>query len=396
MTDQTITCTECGHEIALSESLAAPLIARERAAIEASAQQKADAALAAKLAEAEDQQAADRARTEAELERLKARDAERDAKLKQAQEAELAALKREEALKDREREMDLEVQKAINQRFAEEDAKRKAQADAALAERMKELDEQSALKMQEKDVQMQTLRDQIETLKKKSEQGSMQVQGEAQELVLETTLGQAFPTDDITPVGKGVRGADCIQTVRLATGAAGRIIWESKRTQNWSNDWPTKLKEDMRREGADIAVLATTALPKDIDTFRQHDGVWVTHHRYVVPLAMSLRDALLQVNAARTSTEGQATKMEQVYDYLTGTRFRQRVEAIVERFDALRDDLERERKFFQKQWAKREAQINGVIEATHGMYGDLEGIAGQAMPEIDGFEPDLLTGPDAD
>ena len=230
MTDQTITCTKCGHEIPLSESLAAPLIARERAAIEASARQKAEAALAAKLAEAQEKQAVESASREAELQLLKSRDAEREKMLKEAQDAQMAALKREQDLKDRESAMDLEVQKAINQRLAEEDAKRKAQADAALAERTKELEERTALKMQEKELQMQTLRDQIETLKKKSEQGSMQLQGEAQEVVLETTLGTSFPGDDISPVGKGARGADRIQTVRTATGPAGRIIWESKRT----------------------------------------------------------------------------------------------------------------------------------------------------------------------
>ncbi len=396
MSDLTISCPNCDTEIPLTESLAGPLIAAERAAVEAEVRAEAEALVAKRLAEAKAKSAEAEAERVEELARLKAENLRTGEKLKEAREAQAAAMERERALKEKEEELELTVQRKLDAALVEAKRAQEAKNEAVLAERFAKMSEDTALKLAEKDKQMETLNAQIEVLKKKSEQGSMQLQGEAQEVVLEEQLATAFATDTIEEVGKGVRGADCIQTVNTPTGPAGRIIWESKRTQNWANDWPTKLKEDMRREGADIAVLASTALPKGVSTFVEADGVYITSHRYVVPIAAILRQTLISVHSARMSREGQETKMELVYDYLTGTRFRQRVEAIVEKFELMRDDLERERKFYTKQWAKREAQISGVIDATVGMYGDLEGIAGRAMPEIEGLGVELLDAPDDD
>jgi hypothetical protein len=166
----------------------------------------------------------------------------------------------------------------------------------------------------------------------------------------------------------------------------GSILWESKRTRSWSDGWLGKLRDDKRAAKAEIALLVSNALPKGVETFDLIDGVWVTDVRCMVPVAISLRQSLIDLAAARQSREGQQTKMELVYEYLTGPRFRHRIDAIVERFSDMQTDLDKERKHTMRIWAKREEQIRGVIESTVGMYGDLQGIAGRAMPEIESLD----------
>ena len=226
-----------------------------------------------------------------------------------------------------------------------------------------------------------------EELKQKAEQGSQQLQGEVQELELENLLRAKFPFDSIEPVAKGEFGGDAVQRVMSSSGqTCGSILWESKRTKNWSDGWLVKLREDQRSAKAEIAVIVSHALPKDLDSFDIVDGVWITHPRAALPVATVLRNTLLQVNMARQVSEGQQTKTEMVYQYLTGPRFRQRVEAIVEAFSSMQEDLDKERKVIIKQWAKREEQIERVMNSTVGMYGDLQGIAGKSLQEIEGLE----------
>ena len=165
------------------------------------------------------------------------------------------------------------------------------------------------------------------------------------------------------------------------------------RTKSWSDGWLVKLREDQRQAKAELAVIVSQALPKEVDTFDLIDGVWVTHPRSALPVAMALRQSLMEVAAARQATEGQQTKMELVYDYLMGSRFRQRVQAIVEAFGTMQEDLDKERKVIMRQWAKREEQINRVMQATVGMYGDLQGIAGKTLQEIEGLEFPALDAP---
>ncbi len=163
----------------------------------------------------------------------------------------------------------------------------------------------------------------------------------------------------------------------------GTILWESKRTKNWADNWIAKLRDDQRKANADMALIVSNALPRSVHTFDHVDGIWVTETRCAIPVAIALRQSLIEIAAARQAGEGQQTKMELVYRYLTGPRFRQRIEAIVEKFSEMQSDLDKERKAMTRVWAKREAQIRGVIEATAGMYGDLQGIAGKALEEID-------------
>jgi len=191
----------------------------------------------------------------------------------------------------------------------------------------------------------------------------------------------------IQPVPKSEFGGDVLHRVVGPLGQpCGTILWESKRTKNWSDTWLPKLREDQRAAKAEIAVIISQALPKDVETFDLVDGVWVAHPRVLLPIAITLRNTLIEVASARQASEGQQTKMEMVYQYLTGQRFRQRVQAIVEAFSSMREDLDRERKAITKQWAKREEQIDRVMQATVGMYGDLQGIAGKTLQEIEGLE----------
>ncbi len=384
MSDLKITCPTCSSEIELTEQLAGPLVADLKATFKNQlAQREAETTRAVAAAE-ERAKAAGKAEASAEHLALQARVKEQEEKLRAAQATQAAALKREQQLADKEAELELTVQKMIT-------AEREA-----LAEKLaKDADERAALKVAEKDQMIDGMKRQIEALKQKSEQGSMQTQGEAAEIVLEDTLAQAFPMDGFTPIGKGVSGADVRQDVMAASGAAGSILWESKRTKNWTAGWLAKLRGDQRAAGCEIAVITSVALPEGIDSFGLVDGIWVCAPRYAVPLATSLRQGLLDVAGAKGRAMGQETKAELVYEYLTGTQFKQRVDAIVERFEDMQAELAKERKFMERGWALRAKQIDLVIASTVGMHGDLQGIAGRAMPEIESVES-LLIGDDGD
>jgi hypothetical protein len=311
-----------------------------------------------------------------ELEDLKRLYNEREAKLAEAQKAQAEAVRKERELADARRELDLTIEKRVAEKQGEIQSRAKAEAEAALQ-----------LKVQEKEQTILSMQKQIEELKRKSEQGSQQLQGEVQELQLEALLRASFPHDTIAPVPKGEFGGDAIQHVTTPSGqACGKILWESKRTRNWSDGWLQKLREDQRVAKADAAIIVSQALPKSIDSFGQIDGIWVTSPKCSVALAIAVRCLLIEVTAARKSGEGQQSKMEAMYHYLTGPRFRHRVEAIVEKFGEMQADLDKERKAMQKSWAKRETQIRGVIDATAGMYGDMQGIAGRSLQEIEGLD----------
>ncbi|MEL6689821.1 MAG: DUF2130 domain-containing protein [Pseudomonadota bacterium] len=379
--EPTLTCPNCSHEIELTESLAGPLLAdmrREHA--EALASQKAEVeATARAAAEAAQAEKLEAMAAEAEAQRLRLEASEK--RVAEARAAEKAALEKEQALKDREAELEVEVAKKLALERRAQEEKLRVLITTQMAEAQAEKDEAANLRLAEKDQQMETLKRQIEVLKQKSDKGSQQLQGEALEVALEERLGQAFPLDQLTPVGKGVRGADCLQQVQ----GAGAIIWEAKRAQNWSKDWPAKLKEDQRREGAEIAVLVSVVLPEGVDTFAEHEGVWVTSPRFAVALAGVLRQGLLATAQAERRKEGQAEKTELLYDYLTGTGFRQRVEALAETYEAMRKSLDQERASMQRIWSARDKQIVRMLDATTGMYGDIQGIAGASLPDIEAF-----------
>ncbi|MGY2887829.1 hypothetical protein ACVIHI_004943 [Bradyrhizobium sp. USDA 4524] len=292
-------------------------------------------------------------------------------------------MRRQRALDEEKRELELTIERRVQGSIDEIHVKARQEADEA-----------SRLRVAEKDQTIESMARTIEELKRKAEQGSQQSQGEVLEVELEAMLRGRFPTDFVEPVGKGEVGADLIQQVNGSIGqAAGIILWESKRTKAWSDGWLAKLRDDQRRCGADVALIISQALPRHIEHFDLVDGVWVAHPRYALPVAVALRQTLIEVSSTRLAQQGQQTKMEQVYQYLTGIKFRQRVEAVIEKFNDMREDLDKERKFISRQWAKRETQIQSVIETTVGMVGELQAIAGKAMPEIPSVDMPLLERP---
>ncbi len=416
MTEPTIKCPNCSTEIHLTEQLAAPLIAVTRKKFEQALSAK-DAEVAKREAEIRGQKAAlDKekaslsdeiaARVAAERERISAEEnkkakllaasdieqknkqladlqdvlRERDGKLAEAQKAQADLIRKQRELDDAKREMDLTIEKRVQESLGDVRQKARQEAEDGLK-----------LKVLEKEEQISSMQRQIEDLKRKAEQGSQQLQGEALELELEKTLRGKFPRDLIEPVPKGEFGGDVLQRVMGPLDQpCGTILWESKRTKNWSDGWLAKLRGDQRAAKADMALLVSNALPKDVVGFDLIDGVWVVESRCAIPVAIALRQSLMELASARHARVGQETKMEMVYDYLTGPRFRHRVEAIVEKFTDMQADLDRERKAMTRLWAKREAQIKGVIEATVGMYGDVQGIAGKALDEIDALTLPML------
>jgi hypothetical protein len=411
-----IVCPHCKKEIRLTESLAAPLVEATRRQYEQKladkdsevarreAQVRRQEKAVAEAQKAVDDKVADGIRKEREKiateETRKARLlvsdelqgkskevadlkeilAAKDNKLAEAQKAQAELVRKQRELDDAKREPDLTVESRVNQSLATARDKAKREAEQELK-----------LKVAEKEETIVGMQHQIEALKRKAEQGSQQLQGEVQELELESLLAAKFPVDSVEPVPKGEFGGDVRQHVLNSVGqACGTLLWESKRTKNWSDGWLAKLRQDQRAAKADFALLVSRALPKGVDLFDHIDGIWVLDPKCVIPLAVALRQSLIEVAAVRQAGDGQYTKMGMVYEYLTGPRFRNRIEAIVEKFTDMQEDLDKERKSMTRLWAKREEQIHGVLDATAGMYGDLQGIAGKSLDEIEGLEIAML------
>jgi hypothetical protein len=412
MAEPTVVCPQCKTEIKLTESLAAPLLESIRRDYEQRLTQK-DADIAKrektlheretslqKQKESIDEQVAQKIQQEEiriaaeeakkaklalgnELERkvqelndLQEVLKQRDAKLADAQKAQADLIRKQRELDDAKRELELTVEKRVQTDLS-----------AAREKAKKEAEDEMKLKVMEAEQTIASMQKQIEDLKRRAEQGSQQLQGEVQELEIESLLSARFPRDTIQPVPKGEFGGDILHRVMGPLGQqCGTILWESKRTKNWSDGWLPKLREDQRAAKAEIAVILSHVLPKDVETFGLVDQVWVAHPKVALPVAVALRQTLIEIAGARQASEGQQTKKEMVYQYLTGPRFRHRIQAIVEAFSSMREDLDRERKAITKQWSKREEQIDRVMQATVGMYGDLQGIAGKTLQEMEGIE----------
>jgi hypothetical protein len=305
---------------------------------------------------------------------------EREAKLVEAHKAQIELLRKQRELDDFKREMELTIETRVQ-----------ASLTSLREQAKKEAEDSLQLKVKEKDLLIASMQQKIDELRRRSEQGSQQLQGEAQEVMLETMLRDRFPMDALEPVAKGESGADVLQRVTAPGGQpCGAILWESKRTKNWSDGWLPKLRDDQRAAKADIAIIVSRVLPKEVPTFDLIDGVWVCSPQSALSVATALRYSLIEIAAARKTNEGQQTKMQLVYAYLTGPDFRHRVTAIVEKFRDMQDDLNKERATMTRLWDKRQKQIDGVIGSTAGMYGDLQGIAGKTLQEIEGLDIKLL------
>jgi hypothetical protein len=243
------------------------------------------------------------------------------------------------------------------------------------------------MKLAEKQKQLEAQIELAQVMKRKAEQGSMQLQGEAQELLLENILQNTFPFDRITPVGKGIRGADCIQAICNPVGQeCGKIIYESKRTNAFSVEWIEKLKKDKRSQGADIAVIVTQTLPKDMERFGEKDGIYICTFAEVSSLASILRDTILKVFALTRSQENKGDKMQMLYDYLTSSEFSEQWKAIREGFMSMRLSIQKEREAMEKLWKAREKQLEKVLLNAAHIKGSIEGIAGADAINLNLFE----------
>jgi hypothetical protein len=315
-------------------------------------------------------------------------------KLRSSRQKELEFLKREQDLKNKEAELELSAQRILQEERAN------------LTEEIRRLENQKVvareteyqMKLKELEKQLEDTKKlaaemerHAEEMKRKAEQGSMQLQGEVQELALEAMLRSAFPFDTVNEVGKGVKGADCILTVRNEFGQeCGRIIYESKRTANFSMDWIEKLKADKRSQGADIAVIVTQALPKDINSFGEKDGVYISSYGESRALTHVLRNALIELYKVSKTQENTGDKMHLLYGYLTSNEFGEQWKAIREGFLSMRQSIQRERDAMERLWKAREKQLEKVLINVAHVRGSIEGIAGKDTIKInlieDGFD----------
>lgn len=310
---------------------------------------------------------------ENQLKILQEKAVESEEKLKASRQKELEFLQKEQALKAKEEEIQITIQRQL----LEERAKLKEQLQKEEADKISLKEQEYQLRTKELEKQIEDQKKLVEEMRRKQEQGSMQLQGEVQELMLEEMLQSTFPFDKIEEVGKGVRGADCIQIVRNQFGnESGKIIYESKRTKDFSNEWIEKLKKDMRSFGADVAVIVTQTFPKDMDRFGEKEGVYICTFSEVRSVALLLRNALLKIADARKSQENKGDKMVMLYDYLTGTEFSEQWKAIREGFMSMRQSIQRERDTMEKLWKAREKQLEKVLLNAAHIQGSVEGIAG--------------------
>ena len=318
---------------------------------------------------------------------------QRELESKSKEVAELNKAKIEiEQLKREKEELSLkakaEAEQILSERLTEEKAKLQKSLDALAAQKRKEIEEANALKLKEKDEQLEQLKRSLEDAKRKAEQGSMQVQGEALELAIESWLASQFPFDTVEEVKKGAFGADCIQTVHTRElQNCGKICYESKNTKNWSDGWIAKLKQDMLKVGADIGVLVTSVYPAGMERMGWVDGIWVCSLEEFKGSVSLLRESLIRVHKSVQKEDNRGDKMALLYNYLTGNEFQMQLRAIVDGFIQMQSELDKERRSLTAAWKRRQKLIDGVLANTTEMYGSLQGIAGAgALGHIEALE----------
>lgn len=278
-------------------------------------------------------------------------------------------------LEEKEKEIDLKIAREVDSE------KKKIEEQVVKAE-----EEKHHLKDLEKEKVIDDLKKALDDAQRKAHQGSQQTQGEAFELEFEEILKREFPNDTVSEVAKGTRGGDIVQEVVDRNGnSCGKILWELKNTKAWSEQWVDKLKVDQRNITAEYAVIISEVVPDDIESAKFYKNIWVVKRNFVLGLAYSLRLSIIQIAMAKRASEGKQDKMDILYTYLSGTEFRQRVEAIVEAFTSMQDEIEKEKRYFANKWSRDEKNIRQVIDNTYGMQGDLKGIMGNALPDIKGL-----------
>jgi hypothetical protein len=317
---------------------------------------------------------------------------EQEEKLKQARAKEMSFLIKEKEILEKEAELELKMQRMLQEQRAELVEQIRKQEH----EKSNIRDTEHQLRVKELEKQLEDQKKLAEEMKRKAEQGSMQLQGEVQELILEELLRNAFPFDLVTEVGKGVRGADCVHHVRNQFGQeCGRIIYESKRTKEFSPEWIEKLKKDMRGMGVDVAVIVTQCYPKGMDCFGEKDGVWICSFDEVKAVSYILRDGIVKLFSASKSQENRGDKMHMLYDYLTSSEFSEQWKAIREGFMSMKLSIQKERDAMERLWKSREKQLEKVLLNAAHIRGSIEGISGTEhirfnLTDDDDDEPLLL------
>jgi hypothetical protein len=368
-----IICPHCQRKFAISQALRAQLEKDLLAKEAVKHQEELEKIRKETLAEAE-KKVKDALLTQ--LKRMDEDNLEKEERIKKLLE-QLSSLTDELRRSKRERD---EAEFMMKKKLAEEEEKIRLEA-------QKKAEERERLKILEKEKQLESALKEADELRRKLQQGSQQMQGEAFEVAFESLLKQHYANDKIIPVGKGVRGGDVIQEVIDARGNyVGKILWEVKNTKAWGTTWISKLKLDKRQINADEAVIISEVLPTSTKTAGFFEGIWVTKQDFVVPLADTLRAKLIQMHYVRNSVKAKDQKMEVLYSYLSGTEFRHRVEAIIEAFTRMQEEIEKEKRYFQNKWARDEKNIRQVIDNTYGMHGDFKGIVGASLPQIRGID----------
>lgn len=354
----TLTCPECGAEIDIDKVLSKQ--------IESNLRDKLKKELRKSIEEEQSDQ----------IKSLREELDEKSGKLKEFNKAkaEIEKLRREKSgLRE---EIEAESEKKLNEILNNEKEKiRKAAA------------EKTELKIVEKDQLIEQLRNNLKEAQQKAEQGSMQAQGEAQEVAIEDYLKEHFPLDTIEEIKKGVRGADCLQIINTREKQnCGSIYYESKRTKAFQANWIEKFRNDIRDKGANIGVLITDTMPSDMDRMGQKEGIWICTYQEFKGLCFVLRESIIQISNAVATQENKGDKMVMLYDYLTSNEFRLQIDAIVEGFTQMKIDLDTEKRSIQGHWKRREKQIEKVVLNTTFMYSSIKGIAGSAVQPVKALE----------
>lgn len=403
-----ITCPECGHQFSPEKAIESHL----RSHLEKEYAEK----MMANSKIIEDRAIA---KTQAEylekVQMLEEEASQKSQKIKELEKQSLILVQKERELKEKEERSELEIQKRILEGEAKirEEAEQIAKAKAELVFQAKEADlkrqqesmeitikkaatelvdkvrEEERLKLLELQKKLDVQTRMAEEMQRKAEQGSMQLQGEVQEIAIEDYLRNTFSRDEILEISKGVRGADCVHIVKDTYGnECGKILYESKRTKTFNKEWIVKLKEDMRLRQTELGVIVTEAMPGNLTRFGQVDGIWICSFTEFKSVSLLMRHTLIRIGEVIAAHDNKGDKMKLLYDYLTGNEFRQRVDAIREAFELMNSDLQKERTQAIANFARREKQIFKVMENTVALYGDVRGIAGGAVQSIKALELD--------
>jgi hypothetical protein len=312
----------------------------------------------------------------AKLKFLEEQQTEQAAKLKLMQQQELEMLGLKKKLQE---QQDQEAFNLEKQRLeVEQELREKISTEVLDKQR-----EKFELEKRELEKQLNDQKKLTEQMTRKLEQGSMQTQGEVQELALESLLAQSFPFDVIEEVPKGSNGADSILIVRNEVGQlSGKIIFECKRTKDFNKDWLGKLKDDAKLVNADACVLVTHTFPKDMKQFDQRDGVWICHMQEVSAVVKLIREGIINVYRAQKTHENRGEKKEMLYLYFTSHEFRNQMRSMNEAYLFLKGSIDKERLQMEKIWKEREKQIDRILLNNSHLIGSIQGIAGEEAEDM--------------